>query len=302
MASDSKPVLTVKPARGVELKLCRMLMGNEASTHPHYELFLALADSGEPLGVGSLHSGVEQLNEPWGVHLALVPPPRSHAVAQALLAYASARAAAQGATYLQTLRWYRPESAEHSHWTSLGFTPRQLRYAHEITVSRSQERLTPIVGQIREHGWIPSNARIIPLAEANVSAVVGLHIRHLGGTRRELTPLLDGTAPQPYDRQASLVLLCGEQTMGFTLGRFPEPNVCEVSANVLDPAVRWGWADLTLKYAALQVLIKRKVERLRFFTAEQHTDSRRSLEWVGGGSTWQEVRLQISCRAPQPSV
>jgi hypothetical protein len=110
-------------------------------------------------------------------------------------------------------------------------------------------------------------------------------------------PLLDGTAPHPYDRDASVVLLCGEQTRGFTLGWFPDPTVCEISANVLHPSVRLGGGDLLLKYAAMERVRERNVNRFRFCTAEKHTDSRRTLAWVGGGITRTEVRLQITCPA-----
>jgi hypothetical protein len=289
--------IQIRPARGVEVKLCRMLLGHEGSTHPNYHLFVALDDSLRPLAAGSVRSGVEELNELWGVHFQAVPGTASARLDAALLEYARAYAASQGANVLQTLRWFEQGSAEETYWASLGFAPEQLRYAHEIDIPHARERLTPLLDQVREHGWMPPDARIIPLAQANIEDVCDLHLEYLGGSIRHLLPLLDGTAPHPYDRDASVVLLCGEQTRGFTLGWFPDPTICEISANVLHPSVRLGGADLLLKYAAMERVRERNVNRFRFCTAEKHSDSRRTLAWVGGGVTRTEVRLQTACRA-----
>jgi hypothetical protein len=280
-----------------------MLLGNEASTHPDYHLFIASDSAGTPLGAGSLRSGTESLEEPWGVHVTACPLSSRQAdelvTAKALVAYAKARAVSQGAHVLQTLRWFTQDSPDQAYWAALGFAPHQFRYAHEISAQRGFERLSPLVQQILDHDWAPANARVIPLAEADVEAVCQLHVKHLGGSARRLMPMLDGTAPHPYDRRASMVLLCGEQTKGFTLGWFPEPSVCEVAANVLDPSVRLGWADLLLKDAAVKAVLERGGELLRFCTAEQHRDSRRTLQRVGGGISRTEVRMQTTCELPQ---
>jgi hypothetical protein len=280
------------------VKLCRMLLGNEGSTHPIYHLFVAVDEGGRPQGVGSVRSGAEELGEFWGVHVEAVPGQRDPGVEQSLVGYAQAYAASHGASALQTLRWFEQGSSDEAHWASLGFVAHQFRYVHEIDASRGYERLTPLIQQVREHGWIPPDARIISLADADIEQVCNLHLEYLGGVREQLMPLLDGSGPHPYDPQASLVLLCGEKVMGFTLGTFPEPTRCDVAANVLHPAVRFGWADMFLKYAALERVTERHVTRFRFCTAEKHRDSRRSLEWVGGGETRVEVRMQTPCLPP----
>jgi hypothetical protein len=212
------------------------------------------------------------------------------------LAYAKGFASQHGATILQTLRWVERGSAAEAFWRGLGFAEHQLRYAHEIGVARCGTRLEPLIEQVREHGWIPEEARIIPLDEADIERVCDLHLKYLGGELRTLVPLLDGSAPHPYDRQASVVLVCGERTLGFTLGWFPDPKTCEIAANVLDPSVRLGWADLMLKCAATDAVRERGAEVFRFCTAEQHTDSRRTMGWIGGGTTRTEVRLQAGVR------
>jgi hypothetical protein len=103
---------------------------------------------------------------------------------------------------------------------------------------------------------------------------------------------VDGRVRNAYDRDASMVLMHGERAVGFTLGGFPEADVCDIGANALDPAVRFGWADLLLKFSALERVIARGATTLRFVTAEAQRDSRRTLEWIGGGSTRVELRLR----------
>jgi hypothetical protein len=255
-------------------------------------LFVAVAEGGRTVGAGSVRSGAAALGEFWGVHVAAVPAVDGGEVNAALLSYAKGFAARHEATMLQTLRWVERGSAEEAFWQGLGFAEHQLRYAHEIGVVRGGSRLQPLLEQVREHGWIPEEARIIPLAEADIERVCELHLKYLGGELRTLLPLLDGSAPHPYDRQASVVLVEGERTLGFTLGWFPDPQTCEIAANVLDPSVRLGWADLMLKCAAYEAVKARGAEVFRFCTAEQHTDSRRTLGWVGGGTTRVEVRMQ----------
>lgn len=291
------PGFEVRAARGLEIKLCRILLGREASAHPDYHLFIAANSEGDPLGAGSLRSGAESLEEYWGVHAELCPASRQPvdklSVLGALTAYAMTRAANQCAHVLQTLRWIEQDSPEYAEWAGLGFQPKQFRFSHEIGAQRGYERLSPFVQQILDHGWAPEDMRIIPLADADLEAVCDLHITHLGGSARRLMPMLDGSSPEAYDRRASMVLLSGERTQGFTLGWFPEPTVCEVAANVLDPAVRLGWADLLLKDAAVKAVLARGGKTLRFCTADRHRDSRRTLEKVGGGVSRTEVRMQI---------
>lgn len=77
--------IQIRPARGLEVKLCRMLLGNEASTHPNYQLCVAVDEDGRPEGVGSVRSGAEELGEFWGVHLQSLPGQRDDGVEQRLL-------------------------------------------------------------------------------------------------------------------------------------------------------------------------------------------------------------------------
>lgn len=270
-----------------------MLLGNEGCTHPHYQLFVAEGETGLPVGVGSLRSGAEELGECWGVHIELVPPHRDADAEASLLAYARSQAAAHGANLLKTLRWFERDSDGQRRWAARGFTPTELRYVHEMSVEESFARLGPVFEEVRNHGWIPEDAKAIPLAEADLREVCELHLRYLGGSLRQILPLLDGTAPHPYDRHASVVLLQGGRAIGFTLGWFPEPTVCEISANALDPAVRLGWANVMLKYDALRRVGERQATCFRFITMERHTDSRKAHGWVGG-PTREEVRLQCS--------
>jgi GNAT superfamily N-acetyltransferase len=284
----------VRPACGALLRVCRMLLGDAASTHPDYHLFIAVSEAHQPLGAGSLRSGIEEIGELWSVHLHALPEFRNDGIDRKLLGYAQSHAASHGAKQIQTMHWFAPGSAAERYWLSLGFTPHDTRCAHEIDVDRSFAKMSPLCQELRDRGWIPPEAKTIPLAEADLDRVCELHLRYLGGHVRHLLPLVDGSAPNAFDRQASVVLLLGSRTIGFTLGWFPEPSVCEISANVLEPAVRLGWANVLLKYEALRRVMARNARIFRFFTMDRHTDSRRALTWAGG-TTRTEVRLRCSC-------
>jgi GNAT superfamily N-acetyltransferase len=283
----------IRPARGAEVRICRMLLGNAASTHPDYQLFVAVGADGQPLGAGSLRSGVEEIGERWSLDLHTLPAYRDAGIDAKLLEHARAHVAAVGAHVLQTLHWFEPGSEAERDWISRGFAPHDMRYAHEIDVGQSFAKMSPLLEQLRDRGWIPADAMTIPLGEANLDRVCELHLRYLGGSVRHLLPLLDGSAPNAFDRDVSVVLLWRGEMRGFTLGWFPEPTVCEISANVLDPSVRLGWANVLLKCDALARVMARSATKFRFFTMENHTDSRRALQWAGG-TTRTEVRLRYS--------
>jgi hypothetical protein len=258
-------------------------------------LFVAVNEHGSVTGVGAIEAGVAPASELWAVDVEAMGRYRGQGVEAGLVQYALANAPLHGAAALATARWYEPDSPGVAEWRRLGFVDDATRYVHELAAARAHERLAPLVEQIRAHGWIPQDVRVISLAEADPRAVCELHVRHLGGTTEQVLPLVDGRVRNAYDRDASMVLMHGEHVAGFTLGGFPEPDVCDIGANVLAPEARLGWADLLLKYSALERVIARGATTLRFVTAEAQRDSRRTLQWIGGGSTRAEIRLRRDC-------
>jgi hypothetical protein len=297
MAPQPALSIHIRPAVAKEHSLCRTLLGAEATPSPSAHLFVAETGPTQQVGCGVLRES-EDGRPLHAVHVGAHADFRYYGVEEGLLAYARAYAAAHGVEHLQTLKWFEQNSQEEHAWRRRGFEPLAVRYVHEVDLQHAHERLTPLIEQIRDHGWIPADAQVVSLAEADPHAVCELHVNYLGGSAEQLLPVLDGSRPSTFDFEASVVLLVGGKPMGFTLGGFPEPGVCEASANVLHPALRLGWADLFLKYSALERTLAKGATVFRFITADQHKDSRRTLAWVGGGITRAEVRLQTNTAWP----
>jgi hypothetical protein len=70
-----------------------------------------------------------------------------------------------------------------------------------------------------------------------------------------------------------------------------------VDANVLDPAVRMGWANVWLKVEAAESLLAAGIRTIRYFTFDRHTDTRRVSVRVGGRPVRTLVRMRRDIRA-----
>jgi GNAT superfamily N-acetyltransferase len=297
MAPHPTLSIRIRPALSEELALCRALLGREGIAAPTAHLFVAEQSPSQLIGCGVVREA-EDGRPLHAVHVEAQPSFRGRGVEEGLLAYARAYAATHGVEQLQTLRWFEQGSADEQSWLRRGFQEEAVRYVHEVDLIHSYQRLAPLIQQIREHDWIPADAKVISLAEADPQSICELHVNYLGGTTELLLPLLDRSQPSTFDFDASVVLLIAGKPMGFTLGGFPEASVCEASANVLHPSLRLGWADMLLKYSALERVLAKGATVFRFITAERHSDSRRTLAWVGAGTTKTEVRLQTATGQP----
>jgi hypothetical protein len=183
-------------------------------------------------------------------------------------------------------------------WAALGFSPAQRKSEYETELPRSLPTILPLYEQVRERGWVPESARIIPLADADKEAVARLHADYLGGNRRLLMPLLDGPAPDRYDPQFSRVLLLDGNVVGFTLGRILPGGVCEIDANVLHPSVRMGWANLWLKVEAARMLLSNGIEVIRYFSLDQHQDTHRLSRQAGARLVGSRVQMRREITPP----
>ena len=289
------------PANVVERRACRMLLPD--ATAPSRKASLLVAVWGpEQRIVGAAALGLDprpEMRARWRTDLRVIAPFRRRGIGRALMEQAAARAARHGVDALYAWEWVEPESEAARAWAALGFEPAQQKVEFEIDLATSTAKiLTPMYEQIVEHGWIPANARIIPLSEADHDAVAALHVEYLGGSRRVLMPLLNGTAPDRFDPKYSRVLTVDGQAVGFTLGRVVPGGVCEIDSNVLHPTVRLGWANLWLKYEAAQCLLADGIHTIRYFTMEQHTDTRRLSRQAGS----RVIRTMVQMRRALPAA
>ena len=251
-------------------------------------------------GVGLNAGPADSVRRRWMVDLRVIVPARGRGIGRALMGRVVEQAAAHGIPALHAWEWVEPDGDAARAWAAFGFSPCQRRLEFEADLARSRTTLRPLYDQVRAEGWIPPEARIVHLADADHEAVANLHVRCLGGTRRLLIPLLRGAAADAFDPVCSRVLLLDGRVVGFTLGRVHPDGVCDVDANVIDPGLRLGWANLWLKVEAAEVLLARGVHTIRYATFQQHTDTHRVSRQVGG----RLVRTRLQMRrdlAPPPA-
>lgn len=282
MESPTDP-LVIRPPTAPEKRACRILLPK--ATGPAQKARLYVAAVGDPAKVvGAAALGLDprlETHRGWQVDLRVIAPFRGRGIGRRLMDHVVAQARAHRVPALHAWEWVEPDGDAARVWAALGFSPGQRRTEYEADILQASSTLFPLFDEVRARGWIPEAARIVPLADADREAVAVLHVTYLGGNRRLLRPLLDGTASDCFHPKYSRVLLLDGSVVGFTLGRIGADGICEVDANVLHPSVRMGWANLWLKLEAAERLLEDGVRTMRYFTLEHHTDTRRISRQAG---------------------
>ena len=290
----------IRPPTPAERRACRMLLPRATGAGQRASLYVAAWGQPERV-VGAAALGLDARREGhqgWQLDLRVIAPFRRRGIGRALVEHAAARARSHGVVVLHAWEWLEPDSGAANALRALGFIPGRRKSEYETVLADSLPTILPLYEQVREHGWIPPSARIIPLARADHDAVAALHAQYLGGSRRLLVPLLNGTAPDCFDPQYSRVLLVDGHVVGFTLGRILPGGVCEVDANVLHPSVRLGWANLWLKVEAAQLLMANGIHTIRYFSLEQHTDTHRLSRQAGAKLVRTLVQMTLTLNPP----
>jgi hypothetical protein len=75
------------------------------------------------------------------------------------------RAAAQGAEALYATQKVELDGEEMRGWEALGFSPCETVEHHELPLDQFEPQLAPLYERMRQRGWIPDSARIIPLTK-----------------------------------------------------------------------------------------------------------------------------------------
>lgn len=275
--------VVIRPPTSVEKLACHMLLPRATGPGERSRLYVA-AEGWPPRVIGAVALGMDRrldTRRVWQVDLRVIVPFRRRGVGRALVGHAVAVARAHAVPALNAWEWVEPDSEAARAWTALGFSPAQRKLEYEADIAAASATLIPLYHQVRKQNWIPPAARIIPLSDADHEAVAALHVEYLGGNRRLLMPLLSGGVADRYDPKYSRVLLLDGRVVGFSLGRIGADGVCEVDAHVLHPSVRMGWANLWLKMEAAERLLEDGIRTMRYFSLEQHTDTRRISKQAG---------------------
>ena len=302
---DRPDQITYRAPALSELRACRMLLPLATGRGKRARVYVAAGGAGRVVGAAALGlDASRQTHEGWQVDLHVIPPFRRRGIGHALMDHVITHASTHGVPSLHSWQWVEVGSEAARAWAALGFAPHRRKLEYEADIERASSTLIPLYNQVRESGYIPPAARIVPLSEADAQAVAQLHAQYLGGTRRLLMPLLTGAAPDAYHRKYSRVMLLDGRVVGISLGRVMADGVCEVDAHVLHPSVRMGWANLWLKMEAAERLLEDGIRTMRYFTLEQHTDTHRISRQAGCRllRTLVQMRRELSTPGPAPAA
>ena len=280
---------SVRPAGASDATALRMLLPEIRDA----AISLVAVDGEHQLVIGAVAATgscrLQPLPGP-GVSLRVIEPCRRHGVATSLLRQLERDAQATGAKALYAAKRVEQGSDEMRGWEWLGFTPCESVEEHVLPIAQIEQTLGSLVDRMRSQRRIPVNARVIPLYQANMGAVLQLHLDHMGGHRDELYRKLRGQGQGAFLPRHSRVLLIDEQVKGCLLAHRTSRETIVVDANIVEPSLRGGWANAWLKIEAFRGA-PAGVKEFRFTSFDHYADTRSFTKKLGGTTTHTTVLM-----------
>jgi hypothetical protein len=170
-------------------------------------------------------------------------------------------------------------------WQALGFTACETVEQHLLPLSQFEPTLVPLVERLRKRGRFPATAEIIPLYQADLPTVLQLHLDNMGGDRGELYRKLRGQGLGAFHPRYSRVLLVDGSIKGCILAHRGDKDTAVVDANIVEPSVRGGWANVWLKLEATRGAMRLGIKNFEFTTFDHYNDTRSFTSKLGGLTT-----------------
>jgi len=226
-----------------------------------------------------------------GISIRVIEPCRRQGVGRALFEQLQLAATLAGAKALFGAKRVDLDSDEMRGWEWFGFTPCETVEEHVLPITQFESRLGPLIDRMRERGRIPASARVIPLYQADLEAVLQLHLNHMGGDRGEVYRKLRGRGPGAFHSRYSHALLIDNQVKGCMLAHRSGQDTMVVDANVVEPSLRGGWANALLKLEGFRAAFV-GIKWIRYTTFDHYADTLSFTEKLGG-STVRTTALMI---------
>jgi hypothetical protein len=214
-----------------------------------------------------------------GVALHVIEPWRRRGVAARLLGLLERDLKRRGAKALYAAKRVDQGGAEMHGWEWLGFKPCETVEEHILPVDQCSARLVPLVERMRAR--IPATARVVPLYQADHSAVLRFHLDQMGGDRAELARKLKGEGKGAFLPRQSRVLLVDGHVKGCLLASRLSKETITVDANIVEPNLRGGWANAWLKLEAFQGSPPGVIQ-FSYKTFDHYADTRSFTRKLGG--------------------
>jgi Acetyltransferase (GNAT) family len=218
-----------------------------------------------------------------GVHV--IEPCRRNGIGAGLLQHLTRAARAAGAEALYCTKRVELGSEEMRRWQQFGFAACASVEDHILPLEKFELRLGQLVERMHEAGRIPVEARIIPLYQADPAAVLQLHLDQLGGDRGELYRKLRGVGAGAFHPRYSRLLMIGEKVKGCILAHRAGKDTAIVDADIIEPSLRGGWANVWLKLEATRGAFRLGIKQFQFTTFDHYTDTRKFAMKLGGMTT-----------------
>lgn len=283
--------VTVRPAGPGEWRAGRLLLPE--AIHHGSNADLVVATVGEPprvVGAAAVSVRLRWSPVPGPrVAVHVIGPMRRRGVARRLLSHVETAARRISAAAVYAWQPVEPGADAAQVWAGLGLDQCAVLQETRIDAARLEAYLTPFWEQMSARGWVPAEARLVPLGAlgpVEIEQVAAMHVAHLGGSRDYLLPRLRGQVLDRFHPNLSLALMMSERVMGLTLGRLLPGSTYFVDANVLDPSLRGGlstgWANVWLKLESARRCRENGTRTYQFHTHDQHSDTRKLARKVGG--------------------
>ncbi len=248
----------VRPPRGAEAAACRALLPwpFEAGTP---EALVAVVDS--PYRLLGAATRAEYAGRDgaigWDVALRVVKPERRRGVGTRLVGALAEEAAARSVATLRV----KAEPSEHPEaepfLLAAGFARRERRFHFEAELSAAREILRAYIERMREEGWIPPEARVVPLREAPLEGLARLMEDHFrrGNEAEDLLGRWRLRMARGEIRNSPAILV-GETPVALLVGENSSGGCFRVLAEVVAPGYRRSWASALLLSAAVDTALR----------------------------------------------
>lgn len=280
---------SIRPAMAADAKAQRMLLPELTDAAVN----LVAVDGAHQLVIGAAAASRSSRSRPLvgpGIAVHVIAPCRLHGVGASLLLHLERAAQLRSAEAFYGAQRVNHGSHEMRGWEGLGFKVCETVEEHSLRLDQIESELGPLVDRMRARGRIPPSARIIPLYRADLVAVLRLHLDCLGGNHEELSLKLRGEGPAAYLQRHSRVLVVDDQVKGCLLAHRTEKEVVTVDANIVEPALRGGWANAWLKLETCRGA-PAGVREIRFTTFDHYTDTRSFTRKLRGTTTRRTVLM-----------
>jgi N-acetylglutamate synthase-like GNAT family acetyltransferase len=280
---------SIRPAFAADAKAVRMLL---PAMRQAAVIFVAV-DGEHRLVIGAAAAARAFRQQPLpgpGIAMHVIETCRRHGVGTSLLAHLAGAARTADARALYAASRVEQASEEMRCWDALGFTPCETVEEHVLPITHVESRLGTLVDRLRAQGRIPAAARVIPLYQADLAAVLQLHLDQMGGDRGELYRKLRSQGSGAYLPRQSKVLVVDGRVKGCLLAHRSSKETIVVDANIVEPDLRGGWANAWLKIEAFRGA-PAGVQEFRFTSFDHYADTRSFTRKFGGTTVRRTVLM-----------